>query len=98
MNISAFKEFERVYKENKKAELSNSKFIASLLSDNLDITAKLEVVRQILARNNLKAEIERAKDDNKFLVLICGKDYCMSFFQLFSDPDSVVKYLRKKLK
>ena len=101
MNIRAIKDIETAYnkleKEKQASNISNEKFIASILADNLDITAKIEITRQLLARNKIKAEITEADTNTKFLVKINGKNYCISFYQLFTDPDKVVKYIQKKL-
>lgn len=102
MNIRAIKDIETKYnidqKEDDIALISNSKFIASILADNLDITAKIEIARQLLDRNTIKASIAEADTNKKFIVKKNDKSFCISFYQLFTDPDKVVRYLKKKLK
>ena len=102
MNIRAIKDIETKYnidqKEDDVAPISNSKFIASILADNLDITAKIEIARQLLDRNTIKASIAEADTNKKFIVKKNDKSFCISFYQLFTDPDKVVRYLKKKLR
>ena len=102
MNIRAIKDIETKYNINQKeddiAPISNSKFIASILADNLDITAKIEIAKQLLDRNTIKASIAEADTNKKFIVKKNDKSFCISFYQLFTDPDKVVRYLKKKLK
>ena len=102
MNIRAIKDIETKYKIDQKeddvAPISNSKFIASILADNLDITAKIEIARQLLDRNTIKASIAEADTNKKFIIKKNDKSFCISFYQLFTDPDKVVRYLKKKLK
>lgn len=101
MQIRAIKDIETAYnkleQEKQASNISNEKFIASILADNLNITAKIEITRQLLAKNKIKAEIAKADTPAKFLVKIKDKSYCISFYQLFTDPDKVVKYIQKKL-
>lgn len=102
MNIRAIKDIEQLYNaDNKEAALtsmSNSKFIASILADNLDISAKIEITKQVINRNEIEADIIEADTPAKFIAQKNNKNYCISFYQLFTDPDKVVRYLKKKLK
>ena len=102
MNIRAIKDIETKYKIDQKeddvAPISNSKFIASILADNLDITAKIEIAKQLLDRNTIKADVAEADTNKKFIVKKNDKSFCISFYQLFTDPDKVVRYLKKKLR
>lgn len=102
MNIRAIKDIETKYnidqKEDDIALISNSKFIASILADNLDITAKIEIAKQLLDRNTIKADVAEADTNKKFIVKKNDKSFCISFYQLFTDPDKVIRYLKKKLK
>lgn len=102
MNIKAIKDIEQLYNADNSGAgitaMSNTKFIASILADHLDITAKIEIVKQLLSKNNINAEIKEADTPTKFLANKNDKSYCISFYQLFTDPDKVVRYLKKKLK
>ena len=78
-------------------KLSNSDFLASVLVQNLDLEAKKYLVTQLFSNNGLKVEILDASEPTKFIIKCPGRNYCISYFQLLTNPDKVVRYIKSKL-
>lgn len=77
-------------------EKDNKQVLFTELIKNIDDNLKMKLLNTLIAVNNLKVSVKLASD-NKFIVVTSKKSFCISFYQLFSNVDRVIKYIRKQL-